>query len=137
MAKEKIRVLSLRPLLVYLGACEGSLRWLARNKFPTFQEAVQACPKAGWLSWLLGNAHYEDPNMGLGGKECAAYRAGRDAETAYWMELEMRQGRRVTDANTQKAQAVFRAAYVKELGDVWGDVERLLIRFGMREKVWE
>jgi hypothetical protein len=134
---KKTKFLPLRPLLVHLEACEESLRWLARKKFRTFQEAVQACPKAGWLEWLVDMAHYEDPYAGLAAKEAQAYHAGIDAETAYWAELEKRSGSRVTDKNRREAHAVHRAAYVKELGDVWGEVEQRLIRIGLRDGVWK
>lgn len=44
----------LTPILRRMGACEGSLQWLARANRATFADAWNACERHDWMCWLIG-----------------------------------------------------------------------------------
>lgn len=134
MAK-KTKYLPLRPLLKHLGACPESLRWLAHNKFSTFQEAVAACPDPSWLACLLTILFDQIPN--LYDTESQAYQAGTAAAHKYWDSIELApHGTRKRNQQWKDGLVIEAAAYREACRDVWVEVERQLIQLGLAENVW-
>ena len=140
MAK-RIRRLPLRPLLKRLSACPESLRWLARNKFPTFQEAVAACPDPTWLAWLLV-ALYDKLPPSTPDLEYQAYLEGCEASRKYWKRLEdadalTPSGTRKSSQQMKDSLVVEAAAYRDTVGsETWLAVEKALLELGLASDVW-